>query len=308
MTGVTLDTLQGFLREPPPRESYAAIHRALPASGTCGLLRGGMAFLLLSIPFLLLFFPWRIGDALRMSLSTPMTVQGRVTDAPDSLMIVKGVEVFYTRFVFEVDGTHHSGHSHSVGTRFAVGEQVPVEYLPDAPHIARIAGTTLLPKWHGVFVSIIPLIACVGMVVGARGWYRRRYLLRMGVFAAGHVCSVEPTGMKVRDLPEYRITVGFRIPRGEERITNAYLLDPDDVRRARRRQETGEWVGILYDPVCPKHSILVDSLVIKKDRPPEPDEPDIPEDPDAPDDLDDANDVDDCRKACAESEADHEPA
>lgn len=260
MGKVSMEEMADFLSQETPREPTGAMKRVAAKDG-CFSLGLGMVLLVFCTPFLFLLFPWRIHDDIRMVTSTPAKAAGKVTAAPDSNMTVNEVPVYRTEFVFSVDGTEWRGESFSRGRRYAVGQEVVVEYLPESPKVSRIEGTSLTYGWFGLLVLLFPLFG-VGMIVGGIVSYRRKTrILRMGVFAAGEVLDVRPTNVTINEKRQYRIEVGFKLPDGTERTVSWKTTDAGDIDVARSRRASGVVVGVLYDADSPSDSILVDTLV-----------------------------------------------
>lgn len=298
MRGTSIDELEHFLEQSPPRRPPAGIRRAaFPRYFGYQMalaLVFGLVFILMAAPSLLRIFPLRPYAAIRMSLSAPATTEGEVTDEPVSLFSINGADVYRTHFTFDVDGAHHRGFSHSRGERFAPGDKVGIEYVPGNPRIARIVGTGLTPGWGILAVMIFPTVGGFVAFTSLRRWYDTRRLLRSGAFAAGRVRSVERLKFVEEDgLPVYRIHIEFKDDNGAELTTSWNTQDEDAVRLARRRRASDGFVGVLYDPVRPKYSILVDSLLRKGELLQTLNSLNAPDEPYNLDDLEDLDNLDD---------------
>lgn len=260
MAKVSLEEMAAFLSQQTPREPTGGMKR-IAAKGGCFSLGLGMVFLLFCTPFMVLLFPWRIHHDIRMATSTVLKAEGRVTAAPDSNMTINEVPVYRTEFVFSVDGEEWDGVSYSRGRRYVVGHEVVVEYVEGMPYIARIEGTGLTYGWFGVFMLLFPLAGIALMLGGVHAYRKKTRILRMGTFAAGRVTEVARTNVTVNEQPQFRIDVGFALPDGTEQTTSFKTTNRKDIDHARARKDSGEVVGVLYDPDSPSDSIMVDTLL-----------------------------------------------
>ena len=255
---VTIEELGRFLEQAPPRRIPASIRRK---KRQLALMLFGLFFVLFSVPFMFLFFPWRIMDELRLDLGHPALAEGTVTAVEKTKFSENNRAVYAVRFSFATaDGKSVRGTSYRTGGGRKSAGRVTVEYMPDEPEVCRMRGLGLTEVgYFGGMVAIFPLIGGAMMFFAWRWTRRQRRLLRDGAFARAEVIAVEQTNMKVNNQRRYKISVGFDSPRGETMTTyNAYGAE---VGLARKRLESGDTVGILYDPSRPGRVLMVDSLL-----------------------------------------------
>jgi hypothetical protein len=92
--------------------------------------------------------------------------------------------------------------------------------------------------------------------------YRRKgklHILRHGQFTLGKVTEVKKTNVKVNKQQRYKIHITYDM-NGTD-FMSSYNGYGDDVRIARQKRESGETIGVLFDPRTPKKTIMADTLV-----------------------------------------------
>ncbi len=220
----------------------------------------GLIFAALGIPFLVVFFPWRLPDELRLRASA-RTTEGTVTVRESTSMRENNVRVSKYAFTFKTDdGTSRTALCYETGDSLQVGSRAVVEYLASEPSTARIRGCRLSPfGWGAGFVMIFPLVG-VGMIfVVLRARRRVAWLLANGRFCLGHVTAVDATNVSVNHQTRYAVSVSYQ-EGTVERVGRYYALGEEaELAQQKMREATG--VGVLHDPEHPERILLVDELV-----------------------------------------------
>lgn len=173
----------------------------------------------------------------------------KATGASENRRQIAGVEYTYRVGGEELDGT-----SYGVGSEAAVGDQVTVEYLPGAPRKSRIAGMRrdLWSPWI-LLLALFPA-ACLGFVlITVRTGLRRCNLLRLGMVTTGKLIDKRPTNMTVNKQPVYELIFEFLSYDGRQFTTSTRS------HRTERLEDERE-EPLLYDPLDPSRSVMVDSL------------------------------------------------
>ncbi len=259
--GLSTDQIYSFLSQRPPRYVPASVRRkALQKAGLSmiffGLLFGGFG-----VPFVSIFFPWRIIDDVRLKSSSALTTSGRIEERTETGMSENDRHVFQFDFSFRAnDGREYTGTSYRTGGGPDKDSEVKIAYLPDNPAICTIQGyRTSQFGWGGGFVIIFPLIGFGIVFFTVRSILRTQGILKNGFFAMGTVESVESTNMRVNNQVRYKVTIGFDDIHGRRQTStcNAYGRDAD---RARQRRDENEKIGVLYNPGNVKHIFLANKL------------------------------------------------
>ena len=261
---VTVEDLGAFLQQPAPRQVPANIWRK---KRHVGLLILGVFFLVFSIPFMWLFFPWRGADELKLDFGSPEVAEGRVTAIRKTHMTIgggrgrAGTPVYGVEFEFRTAaGQAMAGVSYETGSHHRSGQSVAVEYLADDPSACRVKGLRMTQAGYwAAFVVLFPLTGLLFWVFTIRSNIRNHALLRNGVFARGEVTDVKATSTRVNNERVYKVTVSYDGPDGQTITT--FRARGKDVKVAEKRMSSGEMVGLLYDAAKPGRVLMVDSLV-----------------------------------------------
>lgn len=111
--------------------------------------------------------------------------------------------------------------------------------------------------------AVLPLVLAAGglagLVHGLLEVTRARRLLRHGTRAQARIESVEPTGRRTDDAPDYRLRVRFQA--GAESVESACTVNGAGALRARMLKEDGKAVTVLYDPAKPTAILFVEGLL-----------------------------------------------
>jgi len=210
---------------------------------------------------MLIFFPWHFTDSLALDLGAPTIADGRVTHTQKIAMTENDVRIYSYTFSFAPEGGERiSGVSYTRGKRFRRGQRVKVEYLKGRPQVCRIKGARVDPFGYATgFVVIFPL---AGSLIGFFSWRARRRKIRLlsyGAFALGTIENVRGTDVYINNRQRFKITVAFDADGVAREITyNAY---GHEVALAEEKMENGEKVGLLYDPLNPRHALVANTLI-----------------------------------------------
>lgn len=260
---VTADDIAQLLASPPPRPVPAHVAQAVQGSGCAGwsLPLFGLVFGGFGMIFVVLFFPWRFVDDLRLAASD-RTAPGNIRRAlPTNMSVNKTKVIEYTFAYTPADGRSREARCYTTGRRWSAGEAVTVRYLRDDPDVACVDGARLSQGgWSGVFPVVFPLVG--GGIVA---WFfvsRRRTgrVLREGAVAEVDVVSVEGTNMRVNNQPVYRITLGNPVQPGGPPIA-VRRVKRADIDLVQKHERDKQPVFILYDPAKPSRMIFPEALI-----------------------------------------------
>lgn len=258
---VTADDIAQLLASSPPRRVPAHLEKAAQGgngvwwAAAFGLFFGGFGMI-----FVVVFFPWRIVDELRLGASRE-TAPGEIAHAAPTNLKMNHARVWEYAFAFTApNGDRQEGRCYAAGRRWREGARVTVRYLRDHPHIARVDGARLSKgSWFGAFTLIFPLVG-FGIVAGAvRARRETTRLLREGQMAEVDIVSVDETRLQENYKTVYRITFSNPTPGGP----------PITIRRAERAAvdlALKHWrdrqpVFVLHDPRKSTRVIFPEALI-----------------------------------------------
>ena len=259
---VSADELRSFLSRPPPRPVPPTIRKAALKSMPLGAALFGLAFFAFGIPFMVIFFPWRLPHDLLLDVFARSTRDAVVNVCAETSMNDNGRDVLRYEFSFTPeDGRRRSGTCYAVNCFVDAGSRVTVEYLAALPAVARIKGCRLSPfGWGGGFVVLFPAIGLAIVVFTFRERRRIDALLSDGRFSSGRIESVEATNVTVNKELRYRVTVSFKDSSGQDR-TSSYHAYGEAVALAEAKRAEGAVIGLLYDALDSSRILLVDELL-----------------------------------------------
>jgi hypothetical protein len=182
-------------------------------------------------------------------------VEGTIVGAEETAYEVNEVEVVAYHFTYpRDDGFLGRGVSYTTGWVFDEGAKVPVEYVVDQPHVARIEGQRTAPFGSFVlFVLIFPLVGLFMAVPGLLKGMRAVRLLRTGELGWGQLVAKEETNVEINEQTVYRLTFQFEDARGNIREAVTKTHRPHEL-------EDDAEEPLLYDPALPKAAVLLDNL------------------------------------------------
>jgi len=259
--GVTVDELRDYLSGTPPRIVPPGIRRAALRRIPRTIIVMGVFFTLFSVPFMVMFFPWRLLDDIALNTGGRVTQDGVVDACKATGMKENDRRVFSFEFSYiPGSGDRRTGSCYATGVSREAGTRVAVEYLALRPGVARIQGCRLSPfHWAAGFVIVFPGIGVGRMFFALRARRRVARLLVDGVFSAGRIDSVEATPVRVNNQTRYRVNVVFKDAAGERR--SSYSAYGAEAVLAEQKRAAGAVVGVLYDPADPSRVLLMDELV-----------------------------------------------
>ncbi len=183
------------------------------------------------------------------------TVQGVVDAVEETSFSQNDTPVHANRFTFATpDGTLCEGTSYSTGRRVEPGQAVTVEHPPGRPSAARIEG--LRRAKFSPWVALVFIFPAVGAGLAGAGLafgHRANRLLKYGRLAMGTLESCEPTNTRVNKQTVYKLR--FRFEAGDGKT---YEVTARTHRTGRLMDEETE--PLLYDPMRPEKTVLVDQL------------------------------------------------
>jgi hypothetical protein len=237
---------------PPPRP--------VPLQVVCSAMFGitgrlGAIFLISGLAFTLVFTSgYRPVDDLRLAFSKA-TARGIVTSVTDTNSTENDEPVYAYEFSFTTNREQKAtGVSYFTGERWRVEDRVTIQYVEDAPAIARIQGarSSEFSPWI-LFVLIFPFVGAALFGSAAIGGWRQATLLRRGEVADAHILSTRPTNVSINNVPVLEYSYELRTAAGQTFNGSAKSLPSD-----RLGDEENE--PALYLPSDPDRSTLVDAI------------------------------------------------
>lgn len=259
---VTADDIAQLLASSPPRKVPDHLAKAAKGGGAWVGVLFGLFFGCFGMIFVVAFFPWRLGEELRLSLGSTRTVSGVVADAYETNMSVNDEKVYGYVVNYAADaGGKRAATCFTSGQRWTTGASVTVRYLASNSAIACIEGARLNKGGlGGSFVVLFPLIGfgIAGGIFLSRS--RAKQLLREGVVAEVDVLAVDATNMRVNYQTVYKITVSSpTFASGQPVVIKRY--NQPDVNLATQHALQKQPVFVLYDPRKPKRLIFPEALI-----------------------------------------------
>lgn len=181
-----------------------------------------------------------------------MRAVGRVTRTRETDSSENRQRIVANYYQYSVAGRTFEGISYSKGQSVSTGEQVNVEYKPDAPERSRIQGMRVAPFSAVVtLVLLFPLIGLAFIIGSTKGGLKRNRLLRDGVLTTGVLKGTEPTNVTVNNRRVYAMTFEFTTLDGRvaQTVANTSFTE-------RLEDEARE--PLLYDRDDPSRAYLLD--------------------------------------------------
>ena len=270
---VTPDDLGAFLSLRPPRRIPPAIRRSGMSFTLLWMILMGLFFICFSVPFMAIFFPWRLNDDLRLSWGKRTEADGLVIREAQTNMSENEATVYRYEFRFtDAQGGEWTGACYKSGggvlpsppsgAEYQPPEgRVRVQYLPENPRVSRIADCRLSPfAWPAGFVVVFPLVGLGLFLLPLGAHWRTRSLLSHGAFASGRVERIEETNVTVNGQRRFRIHVRFAGEGRAQHVSTAHAYGRD-VQFLREKLQSGDPVNVLYRRGNPKRIFLADLLV-----------------------------------------------
>jgi len=157
-------------------------------------------------------------------------------------------------YSYRVAGEELQGISYRLAPGPEAGEQVTVEYLPNAPRKSRIAGMRrdLWSPWI-LLVALFPAGCLIFVIISVRTGLRRCQLLGLGMVTTGKLIDKRRTSATINKQRVYELIFEFHSYDGRQFTTSARS------HRTERLEDEHE-EPLLYDPLDPSKAVLVDSL------------------------------------------------
>jgi hypothetical protein len=220
--------------------------------------RLGAIFLISGLAFTVAFTAgYRPIEELRLAFSRT-TARGIITAVSDINATENDETVYAYDFSFTTRREQKvTGVSYSSGERWRVEDRVTIQYVEDAPAIARIQGArSSMFSWWILFVLIFPAVGAAMFGSAVIGGWRQAGLLRHGEVADARILSTRPTGVTVNDTPVLEYSYEIRTAAGETFNGSAKALPSN-----RLGDEENE--PALYLPSNPERSTLVDAISLR---------------------------------------------
>ena len=259
---VTADDIAQLLASAPPRKVPPAVERAAQGGGGCIASGVGLFFGAFGMIFVVIFFPWRIVDEIRLA-SSARTAPGEIRGVTETNMSINETKVMEYTFTFSPSsGKTREGVCYTTGRHWSEGSAVTVRYLRNRPEVACVEGGRLSQGgWFGLFTLIFPLIGfgiAAGVFLGRRS---TRRLLREGHTAEVDIVSDDETSVKINYQTVYRITLSNPLGGGSP-VTIKRAARPE-VDLALKHFREKQPVFVLYDPKKPSRVMLPEALIVQ---------------------------------------------
>lgn len=235
--------------------------RSMPASLAVAVAFGGVLPLIgwIVVGFTLIFCWVFVGQSDVASLyqfrGSLMNTTGQVTAVHETNSSEDDTTIYEYVFEYEISpGMPITDRCYTPGRKYDVGMQVPVEYVPQTPPVARIKETRKAP--FGVAVLFVLLFPLIGFALVAGGYtvgLRTLSVLRRGKFATGRLVDKQPTNTTINDRKVYALTFEYTDDKGVVRrgTVNTHLTE---------KAEDDAEERLFYDPQNPANLRLVDLL------------------------------------------------
>lgn len=194
--------------------------------------------------------PVDVYESLRLS-TEGQPINAIVTDVDESIWTSDGKAVFIHTYEFMMNDKTYKGTSEIAGSAEDVGAKIEVTFLPTNPKISKMKGSQ--SAFGSLFVIIFPIIGLCFVVFSYRRGSRWVHLLRNGIETSGRVIATEPTGVRVNDEPQYKVTLSFTDVHGVAHQTEFKTMQVEEL--TDEPEET-----LLYDSNDPTRALPVDGL------------------------------------------------
>ena len=182
--------------------------------------------------------------------------KGKITNIEKSNATVNDRRIYAYHFETTDEGMEKiSGISYGYNGKHKTGDEVS---LQKAGTRYRVQGLTLVPgEWYfpAIFLGGGFLFGLIGLCFPVYSWFaagKAIYLLRDGTATGARFRGMNPTGTKVNDNPMMKVDFEYQAD-GETYTVSAQALDTS-------RLTDTPCKAVLYDPMQPSRSIVLDSL------------------------------------------------
>lgn len=215
----------------------------------------GLAFLIISIPFVIVFVGNSDFRSLKFNRNSPV-IEGTIDKVTATNSTVNNQRVYkYTYNFRRPDGTPQTGVSFTEGKIYQEGEKVDIEYVYDEPAISRIKGmkTSTFDLW--VFLIILPFIIVGGILFGLsfNKSMKAIKLLRYGTVAYGKLIESNPTNTTINKRRVYKMLFEFTARDNKKYIAEARSHTPEYLSDEKEEK-------LVYNIYKPNDAVLIDSL------------------------------------------------
>lgn len=235
--------------------------RSMPVSLAVAVAFGGVLPLIgwIVVGFTLIFCWVFVGQSDVASLyqfrGSLMNTTGQVTAVHETNSSENDTTIYEYVFEYEISpGMPITDRCYTPGKKYDVGMQVPVEYVPQTPPVARIKETRKAPFGVAVlFVLLFPMIG-FGLIAGGYAMgLRTLSVLRRGKFTTGRLVDKQGTNTTINNRRVYALTFEYTDDKGVVRrgTTKTHLTEAAEDNEAER---------LFYDPQNPETVRLVDLL------------------------------------------------
>ncbi|HOP31061.1 MAG TPA: hypothetical protein PKZ64_15920 [Spirochaetota bacterium] len=217
--------------------------------GYLGLSFGGMGmiFAIVFTPMIDFTSPFYFGESV-------VNTTGVVTEVNSTNVEVNENAVLEYKFTFEYMGKAYRGVSYSTEHNYTADQNVPVEFEPGDPSIARIEDMSLKPVGlFLLFIYIFPAIGFTFLFFCFKKGIPKIRAIQYGVMTRGKFIKKVSTGGSINDEPVMNLYFSFKDVMGNE-----YTAIGTTHKTALVEDEPEE--RIIYDPADPSNAVVVDAM------------------------------------------------
>ncbi|MDR2980690.1 MAG: DUF3592 domain-containing protein [Puniceicoccales bacterium] len=232
-------------------------------AGSIPLIIFGAVIFCLGLPFLYVFFPWRVADEWRLLQSNTEQAEARILSAEKTIYWENKTLVWCYLFSFKNElGDEIYGKCYHTGEKWKNGDHAQVRYLPGSSQVvclvdARLNTFSILAG----LVIIVPAIGVVMIVFTLRSLSRRLYLVTRGRLGDFQVTAIKELNMNINKQSRYKITLQSLDGAISEPIVFK-THNPAEVRFAKNRYRRGKKAFAFFNPHKPKYVVLPEVWVL----------------------------------------------
>ncbi|RLD67368.1 MAG: hypothetical protein DRI95_04940 [Bacteroidetes bacterium] len=215
----------------------------------------GGAFIIMGIPFVLIFVPFASMFSQGFDNSDPI-IEGEIIEVRSTGASVNETPVYEYVFTYNPpDGGNYEGIGYSTGKIFEIGDPVQVIYNRNKQEVAKATELRLssFPLGVGFIVLIFPLAGAIMLYFSTKKAINAIYILKIGEIAYGKFQYKEATNTTVNKQRVYRIFFEFTAKDNKTYQTVAKT-------HQYHRLEDEDTEKLVYDPDDPENAVLLDAL------------------------------------------------
>ena len=211
-----------------------------------------LGFFLVGLVALVFTFSNTDFKALRFALGESKIVEGQLINYEESSFLDDDGELYRFEFSYEVNGEAYTGNSLAPWGKFDQGATVKVQYLSNAPEVARIEGTKNAPApfWGFLAVAFLPFLGLIGLRYEWRKVSKVKHVLANGILVAAQKGGSEKMQMKQNDKDFYKVTYNYMVEGATYGVTT----------RSTAPESLPEQDQVVYQNSNPSNGVLLANL------------------------------------------------